>query len=209
MAPGLRPLISRMRASTSCSIAANSSSEISPSSSCICASSRRSRSTVSSSSSASAAATTLSRTKRIEPISRESRINTGRAIYPLSAFGYPRRESLFFGERTADSGKPTRSGSFQLQPNIHEIVGRPRPRVFERELVESAGDRFHFRVERAFMVARNQERGVHDHLVADRLVDPRRDRHFTQLLEDVGDVALRFRLQRGVDQSSVLHPCEV
>ena len=58
-------------------------------------------------------------------------------------------------------------------------------------------------------VAGDEERGVHDHPVADRLVRARRDRHVAQRLEDLADVALRPRLQRGVDEAAVLHAREV
>ena len=64
------------------------------------------------------------------------------------------------------------SRSFQLEPDVDEVVRRPWPCVFERQLVELARDRLHFRIEGLFLIAGNQERRVHDHLVPDGLVDP-------------------------------------
>src|ERR1051326_2641352 len=101
------------------------------------------------------------------------------------------------------------SRAFELEPDVDEVVGRPGPGVLEGQLVEAARDCLPFGVGPLLLVAGDQERGVHDHLVADRLVDARRHRHFAELVEDVRDVALRPRLQRRFDQAAVLHAREV
>src|SRR5919198_4280022 len=65
----------------------------------------------------------------------------------------------------------------QLQPDGHEVVRRPRSGVAERELALVArGDFLHFGVEDRGRVALDQERGVHDHPLANWLVGPRGDR---------------------------------
>src|SRR3989442_9165738 len=92
----------------------------------------------------------------------------------------------------------------ELQPYVDKVIRRPRAGALERQLVEAAVNRLHFRVERRLLIARDEERGVHDHLIADRLVDARRERHLAELMEDVGDVTLRARLQGGIDQPAVL-----
>src|SRR5439155_9453592 len=168
-----------MRATMSSSKTANSSSVISPSSTRICAARSCSRSAVSSFSSVSAAAATLSSTNRMLPIKRESRMNIA-SMRPL-----------------------------ELQPDVDEVVGRPRAGVLERQLLVLLADFLDARVERLFLVARDEERRVHDHPVADRLVRSRRDRDVAQRAEDPGDVALGPRLQRRVDQAAVLHAREV
>src|ERR1043166_1981039 len=71
----------------------------------------------------------------------------------------------------------------ELQPDVDEVVRRPWTRVLERQLVEPPRDVFDLLVERLLLVSRDQERGVHDHLIANRLVDPRRPPHAAQLLE--------------------------
>src|SRR4051794_15252109 len=57
--------------------------------------------------------------------------------------------------------------ALQLQPDIDEVVRRPRSRVEERQLVlvlfRDVGDLV---VERLRLLAIDEERGVHDHLVA-------------------------------------------
>src|SRR5712692_2014481 len=148
-----------MRTSTSRSISANSASVISPSSSCICASSSCSRSDESTCDSASAAATILSRTKRRLPIKSESRMNT------VSGYG------LWALAEARQSLEPVALSPFEFQSNIDEVVRRPRPSVLEGQLVEAARDRLDLGVEGLFLIARDEKCGVHDHLVADRLVD--------------------------------------
>src|ERR1041385_5877381 len=59
--------------------------------------------------------------------------------------------------------------ALQLQPNIHKVIRRPRPGIEKRQLVlvllRDVGDLV---VERPRLFAIDEERGVHDHLVADR-----------------------------------------
>src|ERR1700730_11142826 len=77
-------------------------------------------------------------------------------------------------------------GAFELQPNGHEVVRRPRPRIAERQLALVAlGDLLHFLVERCGPIALDQKRRVHDHLVADGLVRPRSDGRLAQVLINV------------------------
>src|SRR4051812_21959567 len=182
--PRWRSRISRRRARMSASSVSNSSWVISPSSTCICAASRRSRSAVSSFISVSTAAATLSSTNRMPPISSVSMISMGSASRPLV-------------------------GALQFQPDVDEVVRRPRSGVLEREPLVLLPDLLDPRVERLLHLASDQERGVHNHAVANRLVRARGDRDAAQGVEDFGDVALGPRLQRGVDQAAVLHPREI
>src|SRR5262245_60803624 len=80
--------------------------------------------------------------------------------------------------------------ALEFQPYVDEVIRRPRAGVLEGEALEPSGDGFDLRVESGFLIARDEERGVHDHLVADRLVDSRRHRHLAQLIQDLGHVAL-------------------
>src|SRR5207253_7003237 len=117
------------------------------------------------------------------------------------------------GLRTPDSGlslkpevwslKPL--SPFQFQPYIHEVVRRPRTRVLEGELVESARDRFHLGVERLLLIPGDQERRVHDHLVPDWFVDAGRDRYVPELVQHRRDISLRSGMQRRIDEAPVLH----
>src|SRR4051812_46593812 len=100
-------------------------------------------------------------------------------------------------------------GAFELQPDVDEVVGRPRAGVLEGELLVLLPDLLDLRVERLLHFARDQEGSVHDHAVADRLVRPRRDRDIAQRAEDLRDIALGPRLQRRVDEAPVLHAREV
>src|SRR3954468_4237946 len=180
--PSRRSLISRISCSRSASRRANSSSVILPISRCISASSSRC-SAESSFSSASATAIALSSAQRMPPISRLSRMNM--------------------------SARSVLAGALQFEADVDEIVRRPRPRVLEGQLVEVRRDVLDAPVERLFLVTLHQERGVHNHLVADRAVDAGRDRHVAKALEEFGDVSLGTRLQRRIDQAPVLHPREV
>src|SRR5688572_92555 len=172
-----------MRASTSASISWNSSSESSPISRRISASSSCSRRAVSSFISASAAVTTVLITHRRPEIISESSRNTGSSLMLARAL--------------------------QLQADVDEVVRWPGSGVLEGQLVEARRDFLDAAVERLFLVALDEERGVHDHLVADRAVDARRHRDVAQPLQELGDVALRPLLQRAIDQPSVLHAREV
>src|SRR5436190_14943979 len=172
-----------MACSRSASMAANSSSVMSPISRCISASSRRPRKAESSFSSASAAVTTVCRVQRMPAIINESSRNT--------------------------SAMSVLSGPFELEPDVDEVVRGPRPRVLERELVEMGGDLLDAAIERLLLIALYEERGVHDHLVADGPVHPRCHRYVAQPLEKLGDVPLRARLERRVDEAAVLHPREI
>ena len=58
----------------------------------------------------------------------------------------------------------------QLEADVDEVVRRPGPRVLEGQLVVARADVLDARVEGLLGVARDQEGGVHDHPVADRLV---------------------------------------
>src|SRR5262249_32164916 len=176
-----RAWISRMRASSTPSISLNCSSVISPSSRRIWAASSSSRYTLSSFSSASTASAILRKTNLMPPMSSVSRISSRllRFLRPL-----------------------------QLEPDVDEVVGRPRSRVAEGQLVVGGPDLLHARVEHRLLVARDEEGGVHDHLVADGLVGPGGHAHVAQALEDLVDVVLGAGLQGAVHQPSVLHARE-
>ena len=62
--------------------------------------------------------------------------------------------------------------------------------VFERQLIESARDRFDLGVECLLLIPGDQKRCIHDHLVADRLVDARSDRDVPELVEHGRNVSL-------------------
>src|SRR4030095_386324 len=129
-------------ATKSLSAATSSSSWLCPRARRPCPWSSRSREwPASACASASAARTTLSSTNLRPPTSRESRISI------------------------ASSGLC----SLKLEPDVHEVVRRPGAGVPERELVEATGNRLDPGRERALLVARYEERRVHDHVVADRL----------------------------------------
>src|SRR4051812_10807172 len=100
-------------------------------------------------------------------------------------------------------------GPFELQPDVHEVVGRPRAGKLERELVVTLTDVADARVERLFGASCDQECGIHDHPVANRLIRARRHGDVSQRFEDLAHVALRPRLQRGIDQAPVLHASEI
>ena len=174
------------------SISANSSSVISPSSSRICAASSSSRRTVSSFSSASTAWRRACRGHEAQtpPMSSDVSDAIERSIAALT-YVTPLSRAL------------------QLQPDVDEVVGRPGARVLEGQLVVPGADLLHLRVEGRLLLARHQEGGVHDHLVADGLVGAGGHRHRPQLLEDLAHVALGARLQRGVHEPAVLHAREV
>src|SRR5919204_3936361 len=98
----------------------------------------------------------------------------------------------------------------QLQPDGHEVVRRPRAGVAERELALVArGDFLHFGVEDRGRVALDQERGVHDHPLANWLVGPRGDRRVAQILVDLAHVGVGFVGQRLLDHAPELHAREV
>src|SRR5206468_10554551 len=78
--------------------------------------------------------------------------------------------------------------AFELEANIDEVVWRPWPGVFEGQLVVALTDVLHARIERSFKVSRDQERRVHNHAIADRLVRSRRDRDVAQRPEDFTDI---------------------
>src|SRR5262249_1440268 len=192
--PRWRSRISRIRATMSASSSSNSAWLISPSSTRICASSRRSRSTVSSLSSVSTPAPIFSGPNRTPEIRSESMMS----MAMRGRFAVQRRLA----------SRPSMC-PFQFQPDVDEIVRRPRPGVLEGELLVLLADFLDAGVEGLLHLARHEERRVHDHAVADRLVGARGDRHVAQRAEDLGHVALGARLQGGVDQPAVLHAREI
>src|SRR5438128_1446924 len=101
-------------------------------------------------------------------------------------------------------------GALELQSDRDEVVRRPRPRLAERQLaLVLLADVVDLRVEALAMVAPDEERRVHDHLVADDLVRARGDRRFAQLVIDLADVGVRLVREGLLDQPAELHPREV
>src|SRR5688572_28581855 len=79
--------------------------------------------------------------------------------------------------------------SLQLQPDVHKVVRRPWAGVLEvQALAVFLGNAVHGGDELGFFLAVNDEGGVHDHLVADGLVDARGDAYATQRFVDVAHV---------------------
>src|SRR4051812_41393526 len=77
--------------------------------------------------------------------------------------------SMRMSSRRNIGGLPLRA--LQFQADIDEVVRRPRTGVEERELVlVLLGDVGDLIVERLGLLAIDQERGIEDHLVADRFV---------------------------------------
>src|SRR5262245_26339253 len=182
--------MSRSRARISASRTSNSCCDNSPSSTRICASSSCSRSFVSSLNSVSTAAAILSNTNRRPPTSSESRMN-------------------IVNRQSAIDNQHWLVGSFQLEADVDEVIGRPGTRKLERQPLVTLPDILDPCVERLLETARDEERRIHDHPIANRLVRSRRHRHVSQRFEDLGHVAFRLRLKRGVNQPAVLHPREV
>src|SRR5687768_14500244 len=77
-------------------------------------------------------------------------------------------------------------GALQLEPDVDEVVRRPRARVLERQLLVARVDLLDLRVERRLLLAGDQEGAVEDHLVADRLVGARGHADVAERLEDLG-----------------------
>src|SRR3954452_14244929 len=82
--------------------------------------------------------------------------------------------SMRMSSRRNIGGLPLRA--LQFEADIHEVVRRPWAGVEERELVlVLLGDVGDLIVERFRFLAIDQERGVEDHLVANRFVRTRGD----------------------------------
>src|SRR5688572_16577058 len=150
-----------MRASRSASMSRNSSSEISPISRRISASSSCSRSTESSFISASAAVSAVSSAQRMPEIMSESRMNIlelqhHHSRFPVAAHRWPWCLGIWdLGFGSWDLGFRillVLSGPFQLQPDVDEVIRRPRPRVLEGQLLEVRGDVLDPPVERLFLI---------------------------------------------------------
>src|SRR5262245_31808306 len=76
--------------------------------------------------------------------------------------GRPKRRSS-----TISTGLGLLARALELEADVHEVVGRPGPGVLEVELaLEALGDVVHRLVERLGPVALDEERGVHDHVLA-------------------------------------------
>src|SRR3989454_12733908 len=100
--------------------------------------------------------------------------------------------------------------ALELQSDGDEVVWRPRARVAEGELsFVPLPDLADFRVEELGLIATDEERGVHDHLVPDHLVGTRGDRGFAKLVVDLPDVRIRLVAERLLDHAAELHPREI
>src|ERR1700682_4491483 len=95
----------------------------------------------------------------------------------------------------------------QLQPDIDEVIRRPRSRVEEPQFVLVLfGDLGDLVVEGLRLLPLDEEGGVHDHLVADGLVWAGGDGGVAQRLVDLADVRVGFGLQGRLDHAAELHP---
>src|SRR5438552_1770040 len=111
------------------------------------------------------------------------------------------KQTLELGTRAMLIGREP----LQLQAYVHKIVRRPWTGVFElqalsvffRDLVDHG-------VELRFAIALDQESGIHNHLVADRLVIARSHAHITECL-----INLSYILGGPFAQSFVNHPAEL
>src|SRR5881296_2892846 len=100
--------------------------------------------------------------------------------------------------------------ALELETDRHEVVGRPRARVLEAELALVAlADLVDLLIELILLVAHDEERRVHDHLVPDYLVRSRGDRRSLELLVDFAHVRVGFVRERLLDEPTELHAREV
>src|SRR5437879_1163751 len=100
--------------------------------------------------------------------------------------------------------------ALELQTDRDEVVWGPRARVAEGQLsFVPLPDLANFLVEELGLIATDEERGVHDHLVANHLVGTRGDRGFAQLVVDLPDVRIRPVAKRLLYQAAKLHPREI
>src|SRR5438309_803187 len=100
-------------------------------------------------------------------------------------------------------------GLLQLQLDVHEVVGRPWSRVLEREQLLVLATRLLYPlVERRLLRPIDEERGIENHAITNRLVASTRHGDGLDLIMDVVHVALTDFLERGIDQTSKLHSRE-
>src|SRR5690606_40881318 len=110
--------------------------------------------------------------------------------------------------KNSKSSSPARL--LQLQLDIDEVVRWPGAGVFEGEQVLVAqGDLLHRLVESLLAVALDEEGGVQDHAVADRLVGAGGDGGGLQGVVDIAYVAVAGLLEGSLDESAELHAGEV
>src|SRR5947207_543333 len=105
----------------------------------------------------------------------------------------------------------TASGCFlQLQLDVHEVIRWPRTGVLEgQQLFVLERDGLHLFVERLFVLAIDEKRGVEDHSVADDLVAATGDGDVLQLFVDVGDVSITRLFHGRYHQPAQLHARKV
>src|SRR5438876_1641633 len=150
------------------------------------------------------AITTAARNRRSTAPTSTPRRAKARTVAPATAAtatAYDRSPTL--------TPSPPGCGPLQLQPDVDEVVGRPRSGIAERQMRVLGADRLDLGIEGDLAITRDEEGRVHDHLVADGLVRARSDGHVAQRLEDLADVALGACLQRALHQASVLDAREV
>src|SRR5213593_1586486 len=150
------------------------------------------------------AITTAARNRRSTAPTSTPRRAKARTVAPATAAtatAYDRSPTL--------TPSPPGCGPLQLQPDVDEVVGRPRSGIAEGQMRVLGADRLDLGIEGDLAITRDEEGRVHDHLVADGLVRARSDGHVAQRLEDLADVALGACLQRALHQASVLDAREV
>src|SRR5712691_3842106 len=100
--------------------------------------------------------------------------------------------------------------ALELESDRDEVVRRPGTRVAEGQLsLVTPSDVPNLLIEEVSLLATDEERRVHDHLVTDHLVGARRDRRFAQLVVDLPDVRVRLVGERLLGQAAQLHAREI
>src|SRR5215467_4012396 len=104
----------------------------------------------------------------------------------------------------------SRRYALKLEPDVHEVIGRPGPSVLEFEPQPVlARNLIHGAVKFGFAIAFDQKRRVHDHFVADGLIVPRRYADAAQPFIDFAHVGDRALGQGLVDHAAQLHASEI
>src|SRR5438093_13082455 len=107
--------------------------------------------------------------------------------------------------RPLDAGR-----ALELEADGDEVVRRPWTRVAEGQLsLVPPSNLPDLLVEEVGLRATDEERRVHDHLVADHLVGTRSDRCFAQVVVNLPNVRVRLVGERLLHQAAQLHAREI